>query len=131
MLTDKRIDPGSLTQTRWREVLLHFGQREWASRQHPLQRRGQPRHHMHAIAKLMFQSPDDQQPTVYANCPILDASASGLAVRNYLKIAAGTMVTLELSVGDRRLLLLGRVVKCTGFQGRFRIGFALDFTEKG
>lgn len=131
MLVEKRLDLELLTRTRWGEVLLRLGHQDFASRQHPRERRGNLRCLLLAVAKLTLPSAGtNQQPHVYAKCPILDASATGLAIKSYQRIATGTVVTLELFVGDMRLTLSGTVVNCTGFPGCYRIGVTLSFVEQ-
>lgn len=126
--------PDTLTRDDWVKVLSQHRRREWPS-PHPRERRGRKREQISAFATLIFQSsgsskgPEEQ--TVYQRCPVRDASSGGLSLRVQQKIATGTVLHVDLSLGDKRYGLWGKVVHTHGFPGNLHVGVELTFPATG
>ncbi|MBP7936349.1 MAG: PilZ domain-containing protein [Phycisphaerae bacterium] len=58
---------------------------------------------------------------------VLDVSDGSVAIHSYRKIVPGTRLAVDMNVGDRRLRLLGKVIRCAGNLGTVRVGIALEF----
>ena len=120
--------PEALTRAEWRRALSDF--REYWPSRHPRERRLRKRNRLPALATLSFKfAPNSEKQVVSTNCRVEDASEEGLAVRTALKIVPGTVLSIEMSVGDRRFMLMGRVTNSTGFLAPVRVGIVLEFAE--
>jgi len=121
--------PNALTRGQWFKVLSYYqGCPVWPYRR---ERRSFERNRIPALVTLSFKSAsNNEKQTVYSNCRVMDASTEGLAVCTIRKIVPGTLLSIEVKVGDRRFMLMGRVRHSTGFPGSsVRVGVLLEFAE--
>lgn len=132
-----REDPGPmadahsevLTSDQWLKVLTQYQQLGWGTH-YPRERRTQRRSQVRAVARLIYLGAEGgEERAERVSCPVLDVSTGGLAIRSYRKIAPGTRLAIDMSVADRRLRLLGTVVRCTGIMGAVRVGIRLEFSD--
>jgi len=90
----------------------------------------QPRYPIRAFATLTTVSADGcEEKTICTRRPVLDASSGGLTIRSYHTVPLGTVLSIELHIGDQRLHLSGKVLHSTGFPGSVRLGILLEFAE--
>lgn len=117
----------TITREQWLRVLSDNRRDYWASR-HFRERRQDKRNQIRALATVTFKpTANSETPITWSRCPVLDVSATGLAIRTYQKIAPGTRLSLEITVGDRKFMLVGVAANHHGFPGAIRVGVALEF----
>ncbi len=111
------------TRQRWTELLAKFAESERSD-----SRRGNQRSYVQfGAAKLSF---DDEQGTPTGRTGrLLNASDSGLMVKQYESIPEETEVAVEATIGDEVFALTGRVVHTTETLGGFKIGIELRFAD--
>jgi hypothetical protein len=120
-----------VTRDQWVRILSDNRQYSWPPR-HPRERRTRERHRIPALATLTFESAGGSgKQTVYPRRPVIDASCDGLAISSYRHIPAGTALSIEMIVGDRRFLLTGRVLHSSGLPSSVNVGVALEFADPG
>jgi hypothetical protein len=61
---------------------------------------------------------------------LLNASDSGLMVKQHKEIPCYTKVQIELTVGDEVLALTGRVAHATQTVSGFKVGIELQFPDR-
>ncbi len=110
------------TRQRWREILDQYA--ESGRSDH---RRTNERHYLElGSVKLTYEEGD--APVVRAG-RLLNASDSGLMVKQYQDILPKTELQIEAAIGDEAFTLTGHVVHCTQTLGGFKIGIELQFPD--
>lgn len=127
MVQTRRKPAKAFTEDQWMKLAVVCRQQS-APSSHPRERRTRKRVRMPALAAVTFRPGGRfEDETTYWNCPVVDVSDGGLAIRSYRKIAAGTRVAIDINVLDKRFSLTGNVSHSTGFPGNVQVGIILDF----
>lgn len=115
------------THEEWLKVLAQYQQLGWGTH-YPRERRTRKRSQLRAVARVTYLAADGREERVdNVTHQVLDVSPDSVAIHSYRKIAPETRLAVDMNVGDRRLRLLGKVVRCAGNLGTVRVGIALEF----
>ena len=110
------------TRQRWLELIAQYPE-EMAVEHRRKHRRRQP-----ALGTLELAFQRDNRP-VKRTGKLLNASPTGVLVKQQEWIADHTLVLMRLLYDDAVIRLLGRVAHCTQTVGGYKVGIELEFAD--
>ena len=111
------------TLTRWREILTKH-----TEPLRPDYRRENERHYIESATvnlSLLEGDPSDIRPG-----RLLNASSSGLMIKQFDDLPVDTPTRIDLTIGEDSVTLIGRVVHSTQTLGGYKIGIQLEFDQQ-